>query len=101
MRGVDEVLDNGAAWAIGEGYGWEEDLDHIEAGGNLDIADASKVSQHAKKRGMSQVGTLGSGNHFLEIQLVDEIYDEPAAKAMGGYMRRTWDNDLSGISGAL
>jgi tRNA-splicing ligase RtcB len=83
MGGIEGVLNDGAAWAVEEGYGWEGDLDHIEAGGKLDIADASKVSQHAKKRGMSQVGTLGSGNHFLEIQLVNEIYDEPAAKAMG------------------
>ncbi|MFW9846068.1 MAG: RtcB family protein [Candidatus Thorarchaeota archaeon] len=82
-RGVEQVLSQGAAWAVEEGYGWEKDLDHIEAGGNLQIADPSKVSHQAKKRGFSQVGTLGSGNHFLEIQIVDEIYDEAAAKAMG------------------
>ncbi|NHJ13224.1 MAG: RtcB family protein [Candidatus Thorarchaeota archaeon] len=82
-RGVDEVLNEGAKWAVEQGYGWEKDLDHIEAGGNLEYADASKVSPEAKKRGRNQVGTLGSGNHFLEIQLVDEIYDEAAAKAMG------------------
>lgn len=82
-RGVDEVLSRGAEWAVEQGYGWEEDLDHIEARGALELADASKVSPHAKKRGMGQVGTLGSGNHFLEIQTVDAIYDEVAAKAMG------------------
>ncbi|NHI83674.1 MAG: RtcB family protein [Candidatus Thorarchaeota archaeon] len=83
QRGVDEVLDEGAKWAVEQGYGWEKDLEHIEAGGTLDIADASKVSPEAKKRGQKQVGTLGSGNHFLEIQLVDDIYDERAARAMG------------------
>jgi tRNA-splicing ligase RtcB len=82
-RGVDEVLSRGAEWAVEQGLGWEEDLDHIEARGALDFADASKVSPHAKKRGMGQVGTLGSGNHFLEIQIVDAIYDGEAAKAMG------------------
>ncbi len=82
-RGVDEVLNRGAEWAVEEGYGWDKDLEHIEARGGLDFADASKVSLHAKKRGMGQVGTLGSGNHFLEIQLVDAIYDDVAAKAMG------------------
>ncbi|MFX1369054.1 MAG: RtcB family protein [Promethearchaeota archaeon] len=82
-KGVDEVLENGAVWAVEEGYGWEKDLDHIEAGGRIAIADASQVSEQAKKRGFSQVGTLGSGNHFLEIQLVDDIYDETAARAMG------------------
>jgi len=82
-RGVDEVLEGGAAWAVEEGFGWDKDLDHIEAGGKLELADASKVSPQAKKRGFGQVGTLGSGNHFLEIQLVDDIYDEAAAKAMG------------------
>ena len=83
FRGIDEVLEGGAAWAVENGYGWEEDLDHQEANGQLKIADASKVSDDAKKRGMKQVGTLGSGNHFLEIQVVDEIYDEHAARAMG------------------
>ncbi|MHA1216780.1 MAG: RtcB family protein [Candidatus Thorarchaeota archaeon] len=81
--GVDEVLEGGSRWAIENGYGWEEDLEHTEAGGNLPFADASKVSGQAKKRGKSQVGTLGSGNHFLEAQVVHEIYDERAAKAMG------------------
>ncbi|NWF96815.1 MAG: RtcB family protein [Candidatus Thorarchaeota archaeon] len=81
--GVDEVLSLGAKWAIEKGLGWEQDLEHTEAGGSLEIADASKVSSDAKSRGVGQVGTLGSGNHFLEIQTVDTIYDEAAAKAMG------------------
>ncbi len=82
-RQIDDVLNGGAAWAVENGYGWEEDLAHQEAGGCIEYADPSKVSHHAKQRGMKQVGTLGSGNHFLEIQMVDQIYDEEAAKAMG------------------
>jgi tRNA-splicing ligase RtcB len=82
-KGVDDVLSGGAAWAVENGFGWEEDLEHQEAGGKIELADPSKVSDHAKSRGRSQVGTLGSGNHFLEIQLVDEIYDEEAANSMG------------------
>ena len=81
--GVDEVLSNGAKWAVEEGYGWEEDLDHQEANGRLDIANPDDVPGSAKERGLKQSGTLGSGNHFLEIQLVDEIYNEEAAKIMG------------------
>lgn len=81
--GVDEVLRDGAKWAVEEGYGWEEDLDHQEANGRIDIADPSEVPGSAKERGLKQSGTLGSGNHFIEIQLVDDIYDEEAAKIMG------------------
>lgn len=81
--GVDEVLAGGAKWAVEEGYGWEEDLDHQEANGRLDIANPDDVPGSAKERGLKQSGTLGSGNHFLEIQLVDEIYNEEAAKIMG------------------
>jgi tRNA-splicing ligase RtcB len=82
-KGVDEVLANGSRWAIEQGYGWEEDLDNQEANGRLDIANPSDVPDSAKNRGLRQSGTLGSGNHFLEIQIVDDIYDEEAAKLMG------------------
>nr|KXH72327.1 MAG: RNA-splicing ligase RtcB [Candidatus Thorarchaeota archaeon SMTZ1-45] len=82
-RGVDEVLVNGSNWAVEQGYGWEEDLAHQEANGKLDIANPSDVPESAKSRGVKQSGTLGSGNHFLEIQVVDDIYDEEAAKLMG------------------
>ncbi|MDF1538663.1 MAG: RtcB family protein [Candidatus Thorarchaeota archaeon] len=82
-RGVDDVLNGGAKWAVENGYGWEKDLEHQEANGCINLADPDQVSPQAKKRGFSQVGTLGSGNHFLEIQVVDDIYDEAAAKAMG------------------
>ncbi|MHA1135629.1 MAG: RtcB family protein [Candidatus Thorarchaeota archaeon] len=81
--GVDEVLAGGAKWAVEEGYGWEEDLDHQEANGRIDIANPDDVPGSAKERGLKQSGTLGSGNHFLEIQLVDQIYNEEAAKVMG------------------
>ena len=83
QRGVEAVLEGGSRWAVEKGYGWEQDLDHQEANGCINLADASQVSDHAKNRGKSQVGTLGSGNHFLEIQLVDQIFDEAGAKAMG------------------
>ena len=82
-RGVDEVLVGGAKWAVEQGYGWEEDLDHQEANGKLEIANPEDVPNSAKSRGIKQTGTLGSGNHFLEIQIVDDIYDEAAAKVMG------------------
>ena len=81
--GIDEVLRDGSKWAVEEGYGWEEDLEHQEANGRIDIADPSEVPGSAKERGLKQSGTLGSGNHFIEIQLVDDIYDEEAAKLMG------------------
>jgi tRNA-splicing ligase RtcB len=82
-RGVDEVLIGGAKWAVEQGYGWEEDLEHQEANGRLKIANPSDVPESAKTRGLKQTGTLGSGNHFLEIQVVDDIYNEDAAKLMG------------------
>jgi tRNA-splicing ligase RtcB len=81
--GVDDILLRGSEWAVENGYGWDEDLEHQEAGGRIEYADPSKVSPHAKERGQRQVGTLGSGNHFLEIQVVDQIYNEAAATAMG------------------
>jgi len=80
---IDEVLEEGAGWAVRHGYGWEKDLEHMEEKGVLSDADASRVSQRAKQRGIPQLGSLGSGNHFLEIQYVEKIYDEEAAKALG------------------
>ncbi len=79
---MDDLLSNGARWAVGKGYGRREDLEVIEAGGALDRADPSAVSTDAKKRGRNQVGTLGSGNHFLEVQVVEQIFDTAAAGAM-------------------
>jgi len=73
----------GAAWAVGRGYGREEDLAYIEEGGCMADADPAQVSDRAWKRGQGQLGTLGSGNHFLEIAYVSEVYDENAAGVMG------------------
>ncbi len=80
---LNEVLDHGVEWAIEEGYGWEEDKKRIEDNGRMGSANSDKVSDKAKQRGEPQLGTLGGGNHFLEIQKVEKIYDEEAAKAFG------------------
>jgi tRNA-splicing ligase RtcB len=80
---LDEVVVRGARWAVEKGYGWEEDWRHAEEEGAMKGADPSKVSTTAKQRGAPELGTLGSGNHFLEVQRVDAIFDEKAAKRMG------------------
>ena len=80
---INNVLDYGAEWAVENGYGWDEDLEVLEENGRIKAADSSKVSDKAKKRGVPQLGSLGSGNHFLEIQVVDEIYNEEVAKVYG------------------
>ena len=80
---LDEVLQLGARWAVENGYGWEEDVEFLEENGCLKQADISKVSEKAKQRGAPQLGSLGAGNHFLEIQKVAKIYDPVAAKAFG------------------
>lgn len=80
---IDDVLKNGAEWAVENGYGWEEDLEHLEENGKMENANPTKVSEKAKKRGIPQLGSLGSGNHFLEVQRIDKIFDEKAAKAYG------------------
>lgn len=80
---LDDVLVMGAKSPVENGYGWEKDTDFLEENGCLDFADISCVSQRAKQRGMSQVGSLGAGNHFLEIQQVSEIFDPDAAKVYG------------------
>lgn len=77
-----EALEKGARWAVKEGYGSSEDAKRTEEYGNMK-ADPSKVSEKAFKRGIPQLGTLGAGNHFLEIQKVDTIYDKDTAKAFG------------------
>ena len=79
----DDVLKNGLASLVNEGYAWEEDLDHCEENGRLAVADPSLISKQAISRGFGQIGTLGSGNHYLEVQEVDEIVDAEAAKVMG------------------
>lgn len=79
----EKLLLNGARWAVDKGLGDASDLEKIESGGCLEGADPSIVSQKAYERGRAQQGTLGSGNHFLEVQYVDEIYDEKTANALG------------------
>ncbi len=80
---LDNVLNNGLDWALERGYATKEDLERCEENGHMKTADASKVSPRAKKRGRKQLGTLGAGNHFLEVQYVDEIYDEEVAEVFG------------------
>ena len=80
---LDKILNQGAKWAVENGYGNQEDLDNCESNGRMETADFRKVSEKAKKRGRKQLATLGSGNHFLEIQYVDEIFDDETAKAFG------------------
>ena len=80
---LDEVLVRGVSWAIDNGYGSTDDADVCEENGQIDNADPNKVSEKARKRGAPQLGSLGSGNHFLEVQKVTEIHDEEAAKKMG------------------
>ena len=80
---LDAVLNRGAEWAVEQGYGYKEDLVHCEENGRMKEADAGKVSNRAKSRGREQLGTLGAGNHFLEVQFVDQIYDKKVAEAFG------------------
>jgi tRNA-splicing ligase RtcB len=80
---LGDVLENGAHWAVKNGYGTGQDLHHIEETGRLPGADPNRVSKRAKERGRDQLGTLGSGNHFAEVQYVEEVFDEEAAVAFG------------------
>ena len=80
---LDELLVEGTNWAIERGYGWDQDIEVCEESGRMSGADPSSVSDVARKRGANQLGSLGSGNHFLEVQKVDKIYDQVAAKSMG------------------
>ena len=82
-RELDEVLVKGAAWAVKAGYGRPDDLERLEEGGAMAGADPTAVSSRAKQRGGTQLGTLGSGNHFVEIQEVEEIYDQEVARTFG------------------
>lgn len=82
-RDIDRILEHGAARAVEMGYGVEDDLAHIESGGRLDGADPALVSQAARERGHDQLGTIGSGNHFVEVDRIDTIYDEDEATRLG------------------
>jgi tRNA-splicing ligase RtcB len=83
QKEMNRLMVEGARWAVKRGLGSEEDLDVTEEGGCLGGADPDKISDKATKRGMPQAGTLGSGNHFLEIQVVKEIFDSHVASIMG------------------
>ncbi len=78
---LDVVLNKGLQWALENGYATQDDIDHCEESGQMKQANAAKVSPTAKKRGKNQLGTLGAGNHFLEIQIVEEIFDKKIAEA--------------------
>jgi len=82
-RELEDVCRDGARWVKKQGYGTENDLRRTEEGGCLKGADPGTLSPRAKKRGLPQLGTLGAGNHFIEVDLIEEIYDEEAARVMG------------------
>ncbi len=84
-----DLVIKGARWAIEMGFGPEEDLEHIESFGALKDADPDVISPHAYERGANELGTVGSGNHFVEVQKVEEIYDEEIAEKMG-----IWKNQV-------
>ena len=80
---LERLMTEGVQWVIDQGLGWSEDIEHCEERGCMENANPDKVSATAKNRGLTQVGTLGSGNHFLEIQKVDKIYNPKVAKVFG------------------
>ncbi len=80
---LEKLVTEGVQWLIDRGLGWSEDADHCEENGRMKNANPDKVSNTAKNRGLTQIGTLGSGNHFLEIQKVDKIFNSKTAKAFG------------------
>ncbi|MCA9969778.1 MAG: intein-containing RctB family protein [Anaerolineales bacterium] len=82
-REIEQLLENGSHWARKNGYATEMDVVRTEENGRLPRANPDKVSERARKRGMDQIGTLGAGNHFIEVDVVDAVYDETAAQRMG------------------
>jgi tRNA-splicing ligase RtcB len=83
VKEEEKILIKGAAWALSKGYATESDIEHTEENGAMEGANPDAVSERAYERGRKQSGTLGSGNHFIEIQVVDKIYDEKAAGIFG------------------
>ena len=83
QKELEKVLAKGAGWAVKQGFGYKEDLEFIEEGGCIEGADPGLISNRAFERGRPQLGTLGSGNHFVEVGYVDEVYDENAARVLG------------------
>lgn len=80
---LENAITEGVEWAINKGYGWDGDQEHMEEGGCMEEANPDKVSLRAKKRGSTQLGTLGAGNHFLEVGRVDKIFDPETAEVFG------------------
>ncbi len=83
VSSINKILEGGVQRLVEQGYGEKEDIENCEATGKLDWADVATVSDRAKNRGRDQVGTLGSGNHFIEVQKVEEVFDEETAKVFG------------------
>lgn len=82
-REEQKILVKGAKWALSRGYATENDIEHTEEKGAMEGANPEVVSERAYERGRKQSGTLGSGNHFIEVQMIDEVYDEEAARTFG------------------
>lgn len=80
---LDEILLTGSKWAVENGYGWERDIEVTEENGQMIDADPSVVSEKARKRGLPQLGSLGSGNHFLELDVVENVFDKDVADTFG------------------
>lgn len=83
QKELSDILDIGSEWAVENGFGWEEDLAVTEEGGHMKDADQTGVGEKSRKRGLPELGSLGSGNHFLELDVVDNVFDEKTAKAYG------------------
>ena len=83
MKALDNILEKGVPYLAAQGYGNGQDIENCEEAGAMAGANTRAVSQRAKKRGLDQVGTLGSGNHFLEVQKVEKVFDEEKARAFG------------------
>ena len=83
LKELDQVLQDGSRWALRNGYATEADLARTEESGSLEGADPNKVSDRAKERGREQIGSVGAGNHFIEVDVVDHVFNEEAANAMG------------------
>ncbi len=83
IKELDDVLTTGAEWAVNQGYGLKEDLNYLESNGKLTSANPSKVSEKAKLRGKNQLGTIGAGNHFVEVDRVQNIFHQQASQAFG------------------
>jgi len=80
---LDEVMKEGARWMVRKGYGVEEDYLHIEEEGKIKFAEPKFVSERARKRGVGQLGSIGAGNHFLDVLIVEEVFDEKVARVFG------------------